>query len=127
MSGSQGSKFWGVAITLGLTGMGLFFLFATMEESRNVGNPTPVFAGIAAGAIYFALLRGPVGKAIGKMLEGSNTPDDQLGMRVEQLEDRLAELGMDQVRIAELEERLDFAERLLAQRESVSAIRPPEN
>jgi hypothetical protein len=127
MSGNQGQKFWGVVVTLGLTGMGLFFLFGVMEESRNVGNPTPVFAGIAAGAIYFALLRGPIGRAIGKMLEGSNTADDQLGIRVEQLEDRLAELGMDQVRIAELEERLDFAERLLAQRESVPAIRRPEN
>jgi uncharacterized protein involved in exopolysaccharide biosynthesis len=49
------------------------------------------------------------------MLEGSSSQDDQLVMRVEQLEDRIAELGIDQVHVAELEERLDFAERMLAQ------------
>jgi hypothetical protein len=127
MSGRQESKFWGVVITLGLTGMGLFFLFGVMEESRNISNPTPVFAAVAATAIFFALWRGPVGRAVGKMLEGHNAPDDQTAMRVDQLEDRLAELGMDQLRVAELEERLDFAERLLSQREQVPAIRRQEN
>ena len=87
-----------------------------MEESRLVHNPTPIFAGVAAAAIFFALLRGPVGKAIGKMLEGSAVPDEQLTERIEQLEDRVAELSNDQRSVAELEERLDFAERLLAQR-----------
>jgi hypothetical protein len=127
MSGRQESKFWGVVITVGLTGMGLFFLFAVMEESRGMSNPTPVFAGLAAAAIFFALWRGPVGRAVGKMLEGHSVADDQLALRVEQLEDRLAEQGMDQLRLAELEERLDFAERLLSQREQVPALRRPEN
>lgn len=126
MSGRTESKFWGVVLTLGITGMGLFFLFGVMEESRGINNPTPVFAGLAAGAVLFALLRGPVGRAIGKMLEGQQVQDDQLVMRVEQLEDRLAELGMDQVRVAELEERLDFAERLLSQREPQGELRNPE-
>lgn len=126
MSGAPGSRFWGVVTTLGLTGAVLFFLVGVMEESRNINNPTPIFAGIAAAAIFFALLRGPVGKAIGKMLEGNAMPDDQLTDRIEQLEDRVAELSNDQRRVAELEERLDFAERLLAQRSDAPALKSRE-
>jgi hypothetical protein len=125
MSG-HGSKFWGVVLTLGLTGGALTFLVAMMEESRAIDNPTPVFAVLVGGAIFFALLRGPIGKTIARMLEGSGGHDDQLLSRVEQLEDRLAELGMDQVRVAELEERLDFAERLLSQREALGTLKRPE-
>jgi hypothetical protein len=127
MSGRQESKFWGVTLTLGITGMGLFFLFATMEESRNMSNPMPVFAAVAAGGVLFALLRGPIGRSIAKMLEGQQGSDDQLAARVDQLEDRLAEFGMDQLRVAELEERLDFAERLLAQRDQAPSLKRPEN
>ena len=128
MSGGPGARFWGTIATLGLTGMGLFFLFGVMEESRQVNPPIValVVAG-AAAATFFAIWRGPVGRAIGKMLEGQSAADDHLVMRVEQLEDRLAELGMDQIRVAELEERLDFAERMLAQRESAGALRKPEH
>ena len=128
MSGRTESKFWGVTLTLGLTGMGLFFLFGTMEESRGPVHPAmPVFASIAAAAIFIALIRGPIGKAIARMLEGHQSQDDQLVQRIEVLEDRLSELGMDQLRVAELEERLDFAERLLSQREPADALRKPEN
>ena len=128
MSGRQESKFWGVTLTLGLTGMGLFFLFATMEESRGMPNPAmPVFAAIAAAAMFVALIRGPVGKAMAKMLEGQPVQDDQSSVRIDQLEDRFSELGMDQLRVAELEERLDFAERLLAQREPVGELKRPVN
>ena len=128
MNSGHGSKFWGVLLTLGLTTAALTFLFGIIEQSRFVYNPTPVFGALAAGAIFFALLRGPIGKAIAKMLEGgSSAGDDQLTIRVEQLEDRLAELGMDQQRVSELEERLDFAERLLSQSEPAGALRKPEN
>ena len=127
MSGRTESKFWGVVLTLGISGMGLFFLFAVMEESRNIPIPVAVFSALTAGAIFFGLLRGPIGRSVSKMLDGQQAPDDQLGLRVDQLEDRLAELGMDQHRVAELEERLDFAERLLSQREPVPALKRPEH
>ncbi|MEK7379860.1 MAG: hypothetical protein AAB075_02475, partial [Gemmatimonadota bacterium] len=44
-------------------------------------------------------------------------------MRVEDLEARLADLELGSVRMVELEERLDFAERLLAQHRADSAGR----
>ena len=44
------------------------------------------------------------------------TTGEVAAFRQEELEARLAELELNQQRVAELEERLDFAERLLAQR-----------
>jgi hypothetical protein len=124
---TNSSKFWGVVLTLGLTAAALIFLFGMMEESRGFNNPMPVFAALVGGGIFFGLIRGPIGKAIAKMLDGPGVPDEHTVMRIEQLEDRLAELGLDQQRMAELEERLDFAERLLASREAMPALRRPED
>ena len=124
--GGEASKFLGIVAVLGLAGMGLLFLFAVMDESRSVNNEMPAAVAIIGGVVFVALWRSPVGKGIAKLLEGHATQDDQLTLRVEQLEDRLAELGADPMRMAELEDRLDFAERLLAQRGEVPALRRPE-
>jgi len=70
---------------------------------------------LIAGGVFAALMFGPVGKAIGRMLESDSQIDDHLTMRVEDLEARIAELSMEQSRVGELEDRLEFAERLLAQ------------
>lgn len=126
MNSSNSSKFWGVVLTLGLTAAALIFLIGMMEESRGFNNPTPVFAALVGGGIFFGLFRGPIGKAIAKMLDGAGASDEHTVLRIEQLEDRVAELGIDQQRMAELEERLDFAERLLASREAMPALRRPE-
>ena len=61
------------------------------------------------------VLRGPLGRALARAIElgaGGRSPDDEA--RVAQLEQRIAELEAGQTRLAELEERVDFAERLLA-------------
>ena len=113
---SKTSRFMGLTLTLGLTGMGLFFLAFVMVEGRNINGPIPVFSILIAGGVFAAMMFGPVGKSIARMLEGESSQlDDQIAMRVEDLEARLAELTMEQSRVAELEDRLDFAERLLAQ------------
>lgn len=60
------------------------------------------------------LLRGPVGEALADRLRGG-TParhDQQL----------MAEVEAMKTRLAEVEERLDFAERLLARRESIDQL-----
>ncbi|HEY3933026.1 MAG TPA: hypothetical protein VGL65_00240 [Gemmatimonadales bacterium] len=127
MSERSRSRFWGTVITLGLTGMSLLFLFAVVDDSRAIDNPAPEMAGIAAAVIFFALLKGPVGKSIGRMLDDAGAADEQSAARIDQLEDRVAELAMDQQRVAELEERLDFAERLLSQRESMGSLPKSEH
>jgi hypothetical protein len=111
------SRGWAFALIIVLTGMGLGLLGGISDGPRSNKGPETVFAIIAVGAIYFALFRGPVGKAIAKMLEGEHSaPEEDVVNRVYELEARAGETAMDQQRIAELEERLDFAERLLAQR-----------
>ena len=60
------------------------------------------------------ILRGPLGKALARRLEGKAGADPALLERIEELEHRLGEMDRERARIGELEERLDFAERLLA-------------
>jgi hypothetical protein len=60
------------------------------------------------------ILRGPVGKALARRIEGKVGADPALAERIEELEHRLAELEQERVRLGELEERLDFTERMLA-------------
>jgi hypothetical protein len=62
------------------------------------------------------VLRGPIGKALaeriaGKRLRAPSAPDPE---QAEQLERALADLEEMRHRMAELEERQDFAERMLA-------------
>ena len=119
MSSTKGSRFIGLTLTLGLTGMGLFFLAFVMVEGRNIYGPIPVFSILIGGGVFAAMMFGPVGKAIARMLEADAPVDDQITMRVEDLEARIAELTMEQSRVGELEDRLDFAERMLAQPQEV--------
>lgn len=74
------------------------------------------------------ILRGPLGKAWAKRIEGaSGQVDTQVFPAVEDLQGRVAELEDRVGRMHELEERLDFAERLLAQgREAVQLPVPRE-
>ena len=69
------------------------------------------------GAGVVLILRGPVGRALARRIEGQSGVAEQLAGRVEELESRIAELEQDRARTAELEERVDFAERLIARQE----------
>lgn len=71
------------------------------------------FAGvICTGMFLMFLVTGPVGKALGRWLEsyGGSAVDPH---RLQELEARVAELEALNQQTAELEERLEFAERLL--------------
>ena len=54
-------------------------------------------------------------RAIGRRMEHKAGPDPALKAEIEHLHQRLAEMEPLQARVAELEERIDFTERLLAQ------------
>ncbi|MEO8451970.1 MAG: hypothetical protein ABI647_19420 [Gemmatimonadota bacterium] len=84
----------------------------------NPNDIAPVFIvtllTFTVGAIL--IFRGPIGKAIARRLEGSTGSNAELERhRLTELEGRLADLEASQARMAELEERVDFTERLLAQ------------
>jgi len=67
---------------------------------------------IVAGA---ALVLYPIARAIARRLEGRGVSHDLL-QQLDELRERVGDLESSQHRVAELEERLDFTERLLAQR-----------
>lgn len=74
---------------------------------------------LAWGAAMVALVVGPIGKALARRIAGGKNPPgvttgEMNAERVSELEHRMGELELAQARIAELEERLDFAERMLA-------------
>jgi hypothetical protein len=80
---------------------------------------------LAIGAAAVALLFGPIGSALARRLGGraelgdSQAEIEEMRARVtgevEQLHTRLGEMDSLHARVLELEERVDFTERLLAQ------------
>jgi len=75
----------------------------------------PLIVAITLFVSVVLILRGPVGRALARRIEGRAAEPGELTARVNELEQRLAEVEHDRARVAELEERLDFAERLLSQ------------
>jgi hypothetical protein len=86
---------------------------------------------MAWGLIGVGIFFGPIAKAAGRWIESKAGAGH--ARNVQQLEHRVAELeamlqrtppgGVPAERMAELEERLDFAERLLAQRSEPERLR----
>lgn len=64
----------------------------------------------------------PIARAIARRLEGKPSVTPALQGELDQLHHRLADVDLLQQRIAELEERLDFTERLLARGEGQATL-----
>ncbi len=129
----RGSRTAGIFLTLALSGMALMFLTILLDGPGGSNANTAITGFLGIGAFSWLLLRGPVGKAIAGMLEGGTEsgPDDQ--DRLAELEHRFAELeqrGLTSgeveqayARLAEMEDRVEFAERMLTQqRESLDQL-----
>jgi hypothetical protein len=79
---------------------------------------------VTIAAAVTIILRGPVGRGLARAMEvgaGSGVSPEH-DARVAQLEQRVAELEAAQSRLAELEERMDFAERLLTRNEPAGRL-----
>ena len=76
------------------------------------GIPEGLVAIVVFSLIAVTVILWPVVRALARRLEGKGT-DAALRGEVERLQHRLQEMDNLQVRVAELEERLDFAERML--------------
>jgi hypothetical protein len=81
----------------------------------NHGGPPIVLLMVIAALTATVIILWPIMRAFGRRLEGRGGGDPALRSDVEQLHTRLGEIDALQTRVAELEERVDFAERLLAQ------------
>jgi hypothetical protein len=78
------------------------------------GGPPMVIMIVIAALAATTIILWPIVRAFARRLEGKSG-DPALRAEVEQLHARLGEVDTLQTRIDDLEERLDFAERLLAQ------------
>jgi hypothetical protein len=81
---------------------------------QHGGPPAVVFIVVAALAASVIILW-PLMRAFARRLEGKGSVDAALRADVDQLQARLGDVEILHSRMAELEERLDFTERLLAQ------------
>jgi hypothetical protein len=81
----------------------------------NEGGPPVVLLIVIAALAATVIILWPIMRAFGRRLEGKAGGDPALRAEVDQLHARLNEVDMLHSRVAELEERVDFTERLLAQ------------
>jgi hypothetical protein len=88
----------------------------------NGGAPMVVTI-VFLALVTTTLILWPIMRAFGRRLEGRGQGDAALRAEVEQLQQRLGEVEHLHHRVAELEERLDFAERMLA-RPGASSVLP---
>jgi hypothetical protein len=115
MSGKFG-RFLGMTLVMFLVVMAGGFLIYVLEDLARRGSEVALLGLAGLAGMSWLVFRGPVGKALASMLEGSSGGEDpMLASRVADLEDRLQELSLETQRFLEIEERLEFTERLLAQ------------
>jgi hypothetical protein len=110
MAGDRSNE-WIGAMFVGL-GLGAAGVAGALAWVTSMIGPAsiPIWAFAAGGAIV--LFRGPMGQALANRI-GGHTPD-----QVEPAPEVYGELDDLRARVAELEERVDFSERLLTRQSS---------
>ncbi|HWN19966.1 MAG TPA: hypothetical protein VNO19_13735 [Gemmatimonadales bacterium] len=91
----------------------------------NDGGPPTVLLIVIAALAAITIIMWPIMRAFGRRLEGKANSDPALQAEVEHLHTRLAEMDSLQSRLIELEERVDFTERLLAQAQQPARLGAP--
>ncbi len=119
------SRFLAMCLVLGLAVASIGFMVFLLEEVVKDGFEWGIIGMAGLAAMGWLIFRGPVGKALASMLEGHGSADgdtahqiDELHHRIAQLEQRgltSGEVEQTYSRIADVESRLDFTERLLTQ------------
>jgi Tfp pilus assembly protein PilO len=96
-----------------------------------VAGPTPPWESLPPGVfllICLAFVGGfvavfwPLMRAIARRIEGKARPDTALLEEIDHLRSRIGDLETMQMRMTELEERVDFTERLLAQKSDLREL-----
>jgi hypothetical protein len=81
----------------------------------NDGGPPIILFIVIAALAATVIILWPIMRAFGRRLEGRGTTDPALKADIDHLHARLVDVDTLQSRVLELEERVDFTERLLAQ------------
>lgn len=107
----------GFILAIALVGAGLTYMIALLQGGFT-SNGYEFLLGLAAGIAAFGwLIRGPFGRAIARLLgEQPEALPKELPIEYFELDDQVQALKAEIQRIGELEERLDFTERLLIQK-----------
>ena len=74
---------------------------------------------VSVVGLSLAIILGPVGRALGRRIEGRSAADPKQIAMLEDLVTRVEDMTELRREVGELQERVDFAERLLAQRPDV--------
>jgi hypothetical protein len=109
-------QFTGQLAVIGIFGV-IPIALALMLATAKLG-PASIPIWMAAAAATWLVLKGPVGKALGARISGEAGAAELQG-------ETLAELDELRARVAELEERQDFSERLLAQSNAAPRLDRP--
>ena len=97
----------GAAFAVMFIGLGTLWAYAFLSARLGIGFAIPV--GVVGALVIGVTLRGPLGQALARKLGlREASPDEVTGQM-------LGELDELRARLQELEERVDFSERLLAQ------------
>jgi hypothetical protein len=106
LKSSIGLDWFDLTIHVGITGM---FMIVAGSATTGRGSEVLVSMVVAISLGVLALRR-----AVAMKRAGSQGSGEYRAERIADLEHRVAQLEVEQGRVLELEERLDFAERLLA-------------
>jgi hypothetical protein len=87
-------------------------------------DPPAVVMILLAAMVACTIVLWPIARALARRLEGRRPPDQAIQGDLDHLHERLAEVDALQQRVSELEERIEFAERLLARGEGAAAQLP---
>ena len=110
----------GTMVVVGMFGIAVVVGFSVVANRLGIAFAIPV--GIALAVAAAVILTGPLGKAIARLIEQA-APAHQDPEAMEDLKRRIDQLEREQARMAELEERVDFAERLLVQHRDPEQLR----
>jgi hypothetical protein len=86
------------------------------------GGPPAIVVIVFLALLATTVILWPVMRALARRLDGKGAPDPALRAEVEQLQQRLGEVDFLHQRVAELEERIDFTERMLARAQTPAAL-----
>lgn len=88
----------------------------------NDGGPPAIVMIVFLGLLATTIILWPIMRAFARRLEGKGAIDPALHAEIEQLQQRMGEVDGLQQRVAELEERIDFTERMLARAQAPAAL-----
>ncbi len=88
-------------------------------------GPPIVLLIVIAALTAATVILWPIMRALARRMERKSEPDPILRTEIDQLHERLAELELEHGRVAELEERVEFAERLLSRGQDQTSSLPP--